>query len=106
MSALGRLPADESQVNWDAAMNAARLWRREQPNPLLISSVVEFDVQGLIGFGLFGFDWNFDKFAAKDAVVSWQSSKDGMYDKVVMRDDLTWSDGKPITAHDVVFSSR
>jgi len=27
-----------------------------------------------------------------------------MYDKVVMRDDLTWSDGKPITAHDVAFS--
>jgi peptide/nickel transport system substrate-binding protein len=27
-----------------------------------------------------------------------------MYDKVVMRDDCTWSDGKPITAHDVVFS--
>ena len=29
-----------------------------------------------------------------------------MIDKVVMRDDLTWSDGKPITAHDVVFSFK
>jgi peptide/nickel transport system substrate-binding protein len=73
-------------------------------NPLLISSTVEFDVQGLIGFGLFGFDWTFRNFASKDAVVSWQASKDGMYDKVVMRDDLTWSDGKPITAHDIAYS--
>ena len=35
---------------------------------------------------------------------SWQTSKDRMYDKVVLRDDLTWSDGQPVTAHDVVFS--
>ena len=27
-------------------------------------------------------------------------------DKVVMRDDLTWSDGKPITAHDVEFTFK
>ena len=27
-------------------------------------------------------------------------------DKVVMRDDLTWSDGKPITAYDVEFSFK
>ncbi len=27
-------------------------------------------------------------------------------DKVVLRDDLTWSDGKPITAHDVEFSFK
>ena len=50
------------------------------PNPLL---------------GLFAFDWNFRPFANKDAVVSYQSSKDGLYDKVVMRKDLTWSDGTP-----------
>src|SRR5207253_2268344 len=29
-----------------------------------------------------------------------------MIDKVVMRDDLTWSDGQPITAHDVAFSFK
>ncbi|HEX5105909.1 MAG TPA: ABC transporter substrate-binding protein, partial [Pirellulaceae bacterium] len=34
----------------------------------------------------------------------WQASTDGMYDKVIMRDDLTWSDGKPITAHDIAYS--
>ena len=29
-----------------------------------------------------------------------------MYDKVVLRKDAVWSDGKPITAHDVVFSFK
>src|SRR5262249_52354102 len=37
-------------------------------------------------------------------VERWQDSKDHMYAKVTMRRDLTWSDGKPITAHDVAFS--
>jgi peptide/nickel transport system substrate-binding protein len=60
----------------------------------------------LTGFGLFAFDWDFNLFGAAEAVVSWHSSKDGLFDKVVMRDDLVWSDGTPITAHDVVFSFR
>jgi peptide/nickel transport system substrate-binding protein len=105
-SALGRLPAKDSDVNWDATMQRHAYGDVNSTNPLLISSIVEFDVQGLIGFGLFGFDWTFRNFASKDSVVSWQSSRDGLYDKVVMRDDLTWSDGHPITAHDIAYSFR
>src|SRR5690606_20382885 len=45
-------------------------------------------------------------FASKDSVVSWQKSKDNMMDKIVLRDDLTWSDGTPITAHDIEFSFK
>ena len=73
-------------------------------NPILLSATIEFDVIGLTGFGLFTFDWNMKPLASSDTVKTWQTSKDQMYDKVVLRDDLTWSDGKPITAHDVVFS--
>jgi peptide/nickel transport system substrate-binding protein len=105
LSALGRLPSLEGkEVDWEAPINRHAYGDVNSTNPLLISSVVEFDVSGLISFGLFGFDWTFENFASKDSVVSWQSSKDGLYDKVVMRDDLTWSDGKPITAHDVKYS--
>ena len=68
--------------------------------------MTEFEVSSLTGFGLFGFDWNFTPFASKDAVRSWQTSKDGLYDKVIMRDDLLWSDGTPITAHDIEFSFK
>jgi peptide/nickel transport system substrate-binding protein len=68
--------------------------------------MAETEVVGLTGFGVFGFDWEFNPLASADAVVSWQTSEDGLYDKVVLRDDLTWSDGEPITAHDVEFSFR
>jgi peptide/nickel transport system substrate-binding protein len=55
---------------------------------------------------MFGFDWEMNPFALASHVKSWQTSKDHMMDKVVMRDDWTWSDGKPITAHDVAFSFK
>jgi len=106
LSALGRLPENDGQVNWDAEINRHAYGDVNSTNPILASSVVESDVLGLIGFGLFSFDWDFNPFASSDTVVSWQTSKDGMYDKVVMRKDLTWSDGKPITARDVVFSFK
>ena len=104
LSGLGRLPADDKAADWEAEINRHSAGDVNSTFPLFISSTVEFDIQSLIGGGLFGFDWTFRNFAGKDAVVSWHSSKDGLYDKVVMRKDLTWSDGKPFTAHDVVYS--
>jgi peptide/nickel transport system substrate-binding protein len=104
LSGLGRLPAGPQEVDWNAGITRHTAADVKSTNPLMISSTIEFDVLGLTGTGLFGFDWNFRPFAGKDTVVSWQSSEDRMYDKVVMRDDLTWSDGKPMTAHDVAFS--
>ncbi len=105
LQTLGRLaPEDGAGVDYDAEIVMVADGDLKSTNPLLISSVVEFDFNGLSGFGLFGFDWNMEKFASKDAVVSWQTSKDHMIDKVVMRDDLTWSDGVPITAYDIEFA--
>ena len=103
LSALGRLPGA------DEANPAARVERHipadlGSTNPIMISTSSEFDVLGLTGFGLFSFDRGLEPFAAADTVVSWQTSVDGMFDKVVLRDDLLWSDGRPITAHDIVFS--
>src|SRR3990172_1563844 len=105
-SAMGRLPQSDDQVNWGAAVFRHTGADLKSTNPLMIDSTTEFDVLGLTGFGLFGFDWNFRPFASRDTVVSWQASNERLCDKVVMRDDLTWSDGKPITAHDLVFSFR
>ncbi|MFM9058456.1 MAG: ABC transporter substrate-binding protein [Planctomycetaceae bacterium] len=73
-------------------------------NPVLAETTGEFDVAELTGVGLFGFDRELSPFANADTVRSWQSSADGLIDKVVLRDDLTWSDGIPITAHDVAFT--
>lgn len=104
ISGLGRLPEKPEDVNWNAEINRHAYGDVNTINPILASSTVEFDVSGMISFGLFSFDWNMEPFAVSDTVVSWQTSADGMMDKVVMRKDLVWSDGKPITAHDIVFS--
>jgi peptide/nickel transport system substrate-binding protein len=106
LSALGRLPNSDSEANYDAEINRHIGGDLNSTNPILASSAIESEVLGLTGFGLFSFDWNFEPFAAADAVATWQTSKDGYFDKVVMRDDLTWSDGEPITAHDIVFSFK
>ena len=106
VSALGRLPENDAQADWEATINRHTAGDVKSTNPVLASSTTEFDIGSLVGFGLFSFDWAFRPFAARESVVSWQSSKDRLMDKVVMRDDLTWSDGTPITAHDVAFSFR
>jgi len=106
LSALGRLPASEAAVDWDASIARHINFDIKSINPLLTSSTSEVDVNSLHGYALFSFDWNFVPFATKETVAKWQTSKDGLMDKVIIRDDLTWSDGKPITAHDVVFSFK
>ena len=105
-SAMGRLAANDKSIDFNGTWNRHTAGDVKSTNPIMISSSAEFDVSGLTSFGLMGFDWTFTPFASKDTVVSWQSSENGLYDKVVMRDDLVWSDGKKITAHDVEFSYR
>jgi peptide/nickel transport system substrate-binding protein len=105
LSALGRLP-DEGQADPAARVDRHIPADLGSTNPIMISTSSEFDVLGLTGFGLFSFDRGLEPFAASDSVVSWHTSADGMLDKVVLRDDLVWSDGRPITAHDIAFSFR
>ncbi|MEO1497447.1 MAG: ABC transporter substrate-binding protein [Planctomycetota bacterium] len=99
-------PADGVGVDYSATLNRTLQQDLRSLNTLLASSVAESEVSSLTEFNLFGFDSEFIPFANADHVVSWQTSKDRMYDKVVMRDDLLWSDGTPITAHDVEFTFR
>ena len=103
LATLGQLPED------GAADLSARIERHLKgdlgsTNPIMISSTAEFDVLGLTGFGLFSFGRDLEPFASAETVTSWQTSGDGLFDKVVLRDDLVWSDGQPITAHDIAFT--
>jgi len=107
LGTLGRVaPADGSGVDYDAT------WVRhigadiKTTNPLLYSSLYEMEYQRLTGFTVLAYDANFRFFASKDWIVSWQTSADHLLDKIVLRDDLTWSDGKPLTAHDIEFSFK
>ena len=103
LSALGRLPAD-GQADLDARIDRHTTGDLGSTNPIMISTTAEFDILGLTGFGLFSFDRALEPFATSDTVSSWQTSADGLLDKVVLRDDLVWSDGTPITAHDIAFT--
>jgi peptide/nickel transport system substrate-binding protein len=41
-----------------------------------------------------------------ELVDSWETSEDGMTWTFVLRDDITWSDGEPITAQDFVWTAE
>jgi peptide/nickel transport system substrate-binding protein len=105
-SVVRQLPQSDDEVDWDATF--VRCWAGDAKslNPLMINLSPEMELLTLTGLQLIGFDHNFTPFAVGWAVKSWQSSEDHMMDKFVLRDDLTWSDGKPLTAHDVVFSFK
>ncbi len=103
-SVIRQLPKSDDQVDWDATYIHRLPGEANSLNPLMISSVVDFELLELTGLQLLSFDTDFTPFAPKWAIESWQTSEDHMMDKFVLRDDLTWSDGKPVTAHDVAFS--
>jgi peptide/nickel transport system substrate-binding protein len=106
-AALGRLaPADGAGVDYDSVMVRKANSDLKSINPLLSSTIVDQSYEDLTGVALFRYDWNFDLFADAATVVSWQTSKDHLMDKIVLRDDLVWSDGKPLTAHDFAFTHR
>ena len=105
LSALGRLP-EAGQADLAARIDRHVAGDLGSTNPILISSTAEVDILGLTGFGLFSYDRRLEPFASAETVVSWQTSADGLLDKVVLRDDLVWSDGRPITARDVAFTYR
>jgi peptide/nickel transport system substrate-binding protein len=107
LGTLSRLaPPDDKGVDFDATFVRHVAGDMKSSNPLLVSSITEAEYLGLTGVGFISFDADFNYFASKDSVVSWQTSKDHLMDKIVIRDDLTWSDGQPVTAHDVAFSFK
>jgi peptide/nickel transport system substrate-binding protein len=104
LSALGRLPASDDEVDWDATFNRHLTSDIRSSNPLLFSLAVDGEIQMLTSFNLVAFDWNLELFGDGQHIVSWETSADRMVDKIVLRDDLTWSDGQTITAHDIAFT--
>ena len=107
LSALGQLaPGDGSGVDYDQNFVRQVIGDIGTTNPLFVQTVSEFEYAGFTGLSFPGFNRRFEWYLPTSHFVSWQTSKDGMMDKIVMRDDLTWSDGKPLTAHDVAFSFK
>jgi peptide/nickel transport system substrate-binding protein len=110
LNSLGRLaPPDGQGVDYDANWVRHVAGGLKSINPVLRTSVTEFEYQATCGFngnGLLCYDRDIQYFAPQQTILSWQSSKDHTMDKIVLRDDIVWSDGKPITAHDIAFSYK
>ncbi len=104
LGALGRPPESKAAVNYGATLNRRVNGDINSTNPVLSSSAIDSEVLGLTALYLFSNDWTLTPHARAEYVQSWQASGDRMYDKVVLRGDITWSDGRPVTAHDVEFS--
>lgn len=107
MATLGQLaPEDGSVVDYDATWVRHVGGDLRSTNPLLRSSTTEFEYLNMTGMFPLAFDAELKFFAPKALIVSWQTSNDRLMDKLVLRDDLTWSDGKRITAHDIEFTFK
>lgn len=104
LSALGQYPASDSDVDYEARFDRRIRFDLKSTNPLMQSSTVEGEYERLTGVNLIDIDDTLQPFGAADFITSWHVSSDRLFDKIVLRDDLTWTDGKPVTAYDVEFS--
>src|SRR5688572_16747150 len=75
-------------------------------NPIFRGNVSQTYLIEIIFAFPFSVDWNFETFADANVVESWETSENGLMERVVLREDLTWSDGKPFTAEDIEFSCK
>ncbi len=78
-------------------------------NPLFCSSLLCIEVTDLLYSRLLHVDPASNEFAPAGVddealVTDWQISEDGTTYTLTIRDDLTWSDGEPVTAYDALFS--
>ncbi|HKB85460.1 MAG TPA: ABC transporter substrate-binding protein [Ignavibacteriaceae bacterium] len=79
----------------------------ESINPLFAFSVDEGSISELLYLGMVGHDWNDEKGEITSEPLlakNWEWSADTSSVLINLRDDITWSDGKKLTAGDVVFS--
>ncbi|MCA9235400.1 MAG: peptide ABC transporter substrate-binding protein [Planctomycetales bacterium] len=107
LGALSQLaPEDGAGVDYDATIVRHVTGDIGSTNPLFASSVTDAELGDLTSFSPLSFDQNLEYFGPAERIVSWQSSADGTMDRIVLRDDLVWSDGKPLTAHDIEFTFR
>jgi peptide/nickel transport system substrate-binding protein len=71
-------------------------------NPLYATSITDTTVSRLIFASLLKYDNQ--NHLVGDLADTWKVSPDGKSYSVVLRPDLTWQDGQPLTSEDVVFT--
>ncbi len=103
-SAFGRLPRSDDEVDWDATLVRCLVGEPKTLNILLASTLYDVSVVNVLYTSPFTIDWKMTPMGDSETAVEWSTSEDRMMDKVVLRRDITWSDGVPFTARDIEFS--
>ena len=104
--AFGQFPQSKDEIDYDAELRLTWAADAKTTNPILGSSVSDFELTGFMSIGLFGLDRDLNSYATAETVKSWRTSADRTVDLFELRDDLFWSDGTPVTAEDFAFSYR
>jgi peptide/nickel transport system substrate-binding protein len=104
---LGETPSSQvhtvERKNQGGVYSEALIGNLQRLNPLLDHyNPVDRDVDRLIFSGLIRFDTRGVPVA--DLAESWGISKDGLIYNFTLRSDVTWHDGAPLTADDVIFT--
>jgi peptide/nickel transport system substrate-binding protein len=72
-------------------------------NPFLGIEVESFEMWGLVYDSLTGYSME-DVSTEPSLATEWDTSEDGLTWTFTIRDDVSWSDGKPLTADDVAYT--
>ncbi len=99
-----RAPADRSLIATDEWLYVALKGNPNTLNPILMSSVPEERLKGLLYDYPFIYDENLQWKTNDVMVESYTESGDHLTTTLRLKKGLRWHDGQPFTAHDIVYS--
>jgi peptide/nickel transport system substrate-binding protein len=97
-------PADVSRIDTEETLLLQLDGSPNTLNPLFASSAYEGTVQGVLYTLPFTFDKDMNWMLNADMVESFEESDDHATFILKIKDGMTWHDGHPLTAEDIVFS--
>ncbi|MBI1248415.1 peptide ABC transporter substrate-binding protein [bacterium] len=106
LAAMKIQPSDANPADEDATWVHHESGDVNSLNPLRMSSTSDFFFATMTSVQLTTSNIKLEPVGDGRFVKSWQGNDDNTIHKFVIRDDLTWSDGKPITAYDWEFTFK
>jgi peptide/nickel transport system substrate-binding protein len=98
------VPAGMEASNYGGTISIGHSSKPDIINPILTSETISVTLMNLIFSGLLSFDSSGK--ANPDVARDWEVSRDGMTWSFLLRDDVRFHDGHPLTSHDVEFTYR
>jgi len=103
-SAIEIIPSGVKDPDKGGTVTIGHSSRPDIINPILTFDSISVNLMGLIFSSLVQMDGS--QRAVPDLAKDWEISKDGLVWTFFLREDVTFHDGHPLTAHDVEFTYR